>query len=74
MRAPATPLTPIEQAILDRLAQRYDAEETVPKEVALEQLTAVGFDAATARECIRQLHLKGYLYDVPAGLRLTPYM
>jgi hypothetical protein len=72
MRIPPTPLSPTEQAVLDRLDQRYDPEDTVAHEIAIEQLTAVGFDAPTARECIKQLALTGYLYDGPAGLRLTP--
>jgi hypothetical protein len=67
MRTPPIPLTPTEQAVLDRLDQRYDAEEAVAREIAIEQLTAVGFDATTARECIKQLYLKGYLYDGQRG-------
>lgn len=72
MKNASTPLTPTERAVLDRLEQCYDVEETVTREVAVEQLTSVGMDASDAYELLEQLRLKGYLYGVAGGLRLTP--
>ncbi|MDS0243165.1 MULTISPECIES: hypothetical protein [unclassified Haloferax] len=71
MRNPQTPLSPLEQEAFDRLEQQFDSGDNFERETALIQLKYAEFEREEATELIEQLLLKGYLYEVDEGLRIT---
>jgi hypothetical protein len=71
MRNPPTPLSPREQAALDRLKQWVDGrDDPKPRETVIEHLTDGEFECAQADRLIDQLLLKGYCYECD-GIRVT---
>ena len=68
---PPTPLTPREQAALDRFEQWVNGrDDPKARERVIEHLTAGEFEREEADRLIDQLLSKGYLYEHD-GIRLT---
>jgi hypothetical protein len=68
---PPTPLSPREQAALDRLEQWVDGpDDANPRETVLEYLTDRKFEHDEANRLLDQLLLKGYCYECD-GIHVT---
>jgi hypothetical protein len=68
---PPTPLTPREQAALDRFAEWVNGrDDPKPRHAVIEQLTAGKFEHDEANRLVDHLLSKGYLYEA-GGIRLT---
>jgi hypothetical protein len=68
---PSTPLTPREQAALDRFEHWVDGrDDPKARHVVIEHLTAGEFEHGEADRLVDHLLSKGYLYEAD-GIRLT---
>ncbi|EJN56895.1 hypothetical protein [Halogranum rubrum] len=68
-----TPINSGEEAALDHIEQYLDtaeSDEVLTREDAVNHLMEQGIERADARAHIKQLLLKGYLYEVEDELRL----
>lgn len=72
MRNPPTPLSPNEEAALERLQQDYEpVSDSFPREIAIDHLGDIDVDIDTAHKLLDRLLSKGYLYEVDNELRIT---
>lgn len=70
-----TPMTSSEEVALNHLEQAFDAtndNEILTREDAVAYLVDQGVECTNARVHIKQLLLKGYLYEVNEELRIPP--
>jgi hypothetical protein len=70
-----TPINSREEAALDHLEQYLDTageDVTLTREEAVSHLMDQGIERPDARAHIKQLLLKGYLYEVDDELRIPP--
>jgi hypothetical protein len=75
MKRSRTPLTPSEQATLDRLKEHpylSSGQEEVTRADVVSYLVGEGIERADAVDHVEQLLLKGYLYEVDSDLRIPP--
>lgn len=74
MHNSSTPLSPREEDALERLESHYETiqDNRVTRQMAVDHLTSSGFESADAHNCVQQLILKGYLYEVDEELRILP--
>jgi hypothetical protein len=71
MKNPPTPLSPREQAALDRFEQWVNGrDDPKARKAVIEHLTAGDFERDEADRLVDRLLSKGYLYD-HEGIRLT---
>jgi hypothetical protein len=71
MRNPPTPLTPREQAALDRFEQWVNGrDDPKPRTAVIGHLTDGEFEQDEADRLVDHLLSKGYLYEAD-GIRLT---
>ncbi len=72
MRNPTTTLTPSQRAAFDQLTHHIDAEtEPISSETAVGFIVDGGFERPEAQDLLKQLLLKGYLYESTHGLKIT---
>lgn len=70
-----TPINSSQEAALEHLERYLDTagdDETLTGDDAVAYLTDQGIERADARAHIKQLLLKGYLYEVNEELRIPP--
>lgn len=71
-RNPRTPLSPRERELLDHLEQWVDGrDDPRTREAIIDYLTAKDFDEAEVQRLLNQLRLKGYIYELDDGIRVT---
>ena len=67
-----TPLSPSERAAFERLEQQMGGtKEAIEREEVVNYLTTGEFEFPEATQLLKQLLLKGYLYESETGLRIT---
>ncbi|MBX0297399.1 hypothetical protein [Haloarcula nitratireducens] len=75
MENPRTPINPSEEAALELIEQCVDSsseQSGISREDAVSHLVDDGIEQADANARIKQLLLKGYLYEVDNELRIPP--